>query len=473
LDAALSIAASGLNAERTAIDVTSENIANSQTAGYVAQSVQLAALPGGDTLGVGDGVQVTSVAQANNALLSANNNQAQGSLSNLSALQQVLTGIQNVFPLGQSASTSATTASTNSSLAGQLSNFWSAWDSVAQNPSTPAPRTEIVNMAHGLVTTLQEASTQLDQLASNTASEVGTQVTQVNSLLGQAASLNQSIVKTTGGGQSPNQLSDQLNNVVGQLASLAGVNVQIQQNGTAQISIGGVAVVQGNQYSTLSTQSSGGQTSIVASPGGVQVPVSSGSLAGLLAGVNQYVPQYKSELDGVASSLASTVNGHLAQGWTAGSAGPPAVAPAPGGPLFTAAGGGAVTAADIQVSSAIAADPTLIAAAGANAGNTGPIGSNDGSNAQALAELGTSPTGPDISYQNLVEGIGSSTQYANTQVSSQTSVANQAQQALQSVSGVNQDTQLTALMQYQANYQASAKLVSVIDATMQSLLAAV
>ena len=473
MNAGLSIAVSGLNAERTAIDVTSENIANSQTAGYVAQSVQLAALPGGDTLGVGDGVQVTSVAQASNALLSANNGQAQGSLSNLSALQQVLTGIQNVFPLGQSASTSSTTASTNSSIAGQLSNFWSAWDAVAQNPSTPAPRTEIVDMAQGLATTFQEASTQLGQLASNTSSEIGSQIGQVNSLLGQAASLNQSIVETSGGGQSPNQLSDQLNNVLGQLSSLAGVSVRMQQDGTAQVAIGGVTIVQGSQFSTLATQTSAGQTSVVASPGSVAVPVSSGSLAGLLAGVNQYIPQYQSELDGVASSLATTVNTQLAAGWTAGSAGPPVVAPAPGGPLFTSSSGGAVTASSIQVNPAIVTNPALIAAAGPNAGNTGPIGTNDGSNAQALAELGTAPTGPDLAYQNLVEGIGANTQYANTQVASQTAVANQAQQALQSVSGVNQDTQLTALMQYQANYQASAKLVTVIDATMQSLLAAV
>ncbi|MDA8291646.1 MAG: flagellar hook-associated protein FlgK [Actinomycetota bacterium] len=473
MDAGLSIAVSGLNAERTAIDVVSQNVANAQTPGYVSESVQLAALPGGGTLGVGDGVQVTTISQATNALLSANNNQAQGSLSNLSSLQQVLTGIQNVFPLGQSSSTSSTTASTNSSLAGQLSNFWSAWDAVAQSPSSAAPRTQIVDMAQGLATTLQEASTQLDQLSQNTSAQIASQVSQVNTLVAQAASLNGAIVQTSGGGQSPNQLEDQLNNVVGQLASLAGVNVQMQSNGTAQISVGGVSIVQGDQAASLATSSSGGQVSIVASPGNVAVPVSSGSLAGLLAGLNQYIPQYQSQLDGVAASLATTVNTQLAAGWTAGSAGPPAVAAAPGGPLFVASGGGAVTASSISVSAAISANPALIAAAGPNAGSTGPVGTNDGSNAQALAELGTVSTGPDVAYQNLVEGIGSITQYANTQVSSQTAVANQAQQALSSVTGVNQDTQLTQLMQYQTNYQASAKVVTVIDAAMQSLLAAV
>jgi flagellar hook-associated protein 1 FlgK len=132
-----------------------------------------------------------------------------------------------------------------------------------------------------------------------------------------------------------------------------------------------------------------------------------------------------------------------------------------------------MSAATISVNAAIVADPTLIAAAGPNATNTGPIGTNDGSNAQAMAELGSSATGPDLDYQNLVESIGSDTQNANSQLASQTSVATQAQQALQSVTGVDTDQQLTSLMQFQDAYQASAQVVNIINSTMQSLMQAV
>ncbi|MHB1599596.1 MAG: FlgK family flagellar hook-associated protein, partial [Acidimicrobiales bacterium] len=171
MDQGLSIAISGLNASMAQIDATTQNIANSQTPGYVTESATLAALPGGGTVDVGGGVQVTSIAQANDLLLSANNLQAQGALSNLGALQQVLTGIESVFPLGQNSSAS-TTQSANTSIAGQLSNFWSAWDAVAQDPSSLAPRTQIVDMAQGLATSLNEAATQLGQLATNTASQL-------------------------------------------------------------------------------------------------------------------------------------------------------------------------------------------------------------------------------------------------------------------------------------------------------------
>lgn len=514
MDAALSIAASGLNASMTEIDVATENLANSQTAGYVSQTAQLSTLPGGGMLGVGGGVQVSSIAQVSDAMLSANNLQAQGALSSLSALQQVLTGVQNVFPLGQTSSASSVTSS-NTSIAGQLASFWSAWDSVAQDPSSPAPRTQIVDLAQGIATSLNEASTQLGQLAANAANQVQSDVAQVNTLLGQAASLNQSIVTTRGGGASSNQLTDQLDNVVGQLSSLAGVSVQMQANGSAQVYIGGVAVVQANQADTLKVTSSAGAPTITAYPtaadaqanvSGVPVTVSSGSLAGLLTGLNPSVatsvPAYQAQLNTVANDLAQAVNTQLAQGYTAsGAAGS-------GYPLFQENGtsGTPVTAAGITVNTAVAADPSLLAAggsqivsggtatpiplgAGATAGT--PIGANDGSNAQAMAELGSAPAvqalssgavanagatafgSPDVAYQNLVENVGADTQNTNTQVAAQTAVANQAQQALQAISGVNQDTQLAALMSYQANYQASAKVVSVIDQTMQSLLAAV
>lgn len=488
----LSIAASAINAATTEIAVTSENIANAQTPGYAAQRTELAAQPGGGPLGIGSGVTVTSVAQVTNALLSANSLQAQGSLQSLTASQQVLTGIENVFPLGQSsaAAASSTTGSSNTSIAGQLANFWSSWDAIAQNPSGTAPRTQVIDQAQGLVTSLNEASTQLGQLATNTVNQLQGQVGQVNALLDQAAQLNGQILTTTGGGGSPNQLVDQLNSVTGQLSQLAGVSVQTQQDGTAFVSINGIGLVQGGTATQLqlSGTGTGGVTSAsVTTVGGTPVSVTSGSMAGLLNGVNSVIPQYQGDLNQVASNLANIVNTQLGYGYTA-------TGSSNGAPLFTVNGGStttpetpttpiSVTAATISVNGAISANPALIAAAGSSA-----AAANDGSNAQTMAELSTqssvafppppstsvaSFTLPDVAYQQLVEGIGAATQSVNTQVAAQTSVANQAQQALQSATGVNQNTELTNLMQYQAAYQASAKLVTVIATTIQSLLQAV
>lgn len=456
MDSALSIADSSLNAQRTALAVTSENIANSQTPGYVDESVQLAATPG-DATGIGSGVTVTTVTQAQNALLTTNNLQAQGALQSLSSASQVLTGIENIFPLGQSSS-SSTSTSTNTSLAGQLASFWSDWDAIAEDPSATAGPTQVLNDAQGLVTTLNEASTQLTELGQNTESEITDQVAQLNSLLSQAAQLNGQIVTTEGAAGNPDQLNDQMNQVVGQLASIAGVTVKMQPDGTALISSGGVALVQSTQAVTLAASTSGGTTSITTDNGAIPVGVSSGSLAGLLQGVNQYLPQYQASLNGVAENLASMVNTQLAAGYTlAGASGSSY-------PMFEGS-----TAGTISVNQALVSDPSLLAVAATN----GAAGANDGSNAQAMAELSNSATGPDAAYQTMIQSIGSASASVSTQVSAQTSVANQAQAALSSATGVNQDTELTNLMSFQQTYEASAKLLSTIDQTMQSLIQAV
>jgi flagellar hook-associated protein 1 FlgK len=482
MNEALSIAATALNAATTEIAVTSENLANAQTPGYATQRAELAPLPGGDAPGVGNGVQVTSIGQVTNALLSANNLQAQGALQALTASQQVLTAIQDVFPLGQSAPASSTQGSTNTSIAGQLANFWNSFDAIAQDPSALAPRSQVVDQAQGLATSLNEAATQLSQLATNTVGQLQGQLGQVNGLLQQAAQLNEQIVATQGGGGSPNQLVDQLNQVTSQLGQLAGVSVQDQANGTVFVSINGIGVVQGNVATTLqlttTTGTSPGVTSAtVTTSAGTPVLLTSGSMAGLLSALGSQgsIAQYQGQLDQVASNLATIVNTQLEAGFTATGAS--------GSALFNP-GGGPINASTISVNPAIVADPSLLAASSTS---NPSAAANDGSNAQVLAEFATQPSVnvpvgsatptsvqmPDTTYQTLIENIGSATQAINSQVASQTSVANQAQQALQAVTGVNQNTELTNLIQQQSAYEASAKLVSVISATVQSLLQAV
>ncbi len=458
MDQAMSIAASSLDAELNAITTASENVANAGTPGYVDETAEISALPGAGTLGIGDGVVTTSIGQATNALLATNNWQAQGALSNLGSLQQALTAMEDVFPIGTQSATTGSSTTTNTSISGQLASFWSAWDAIAQSPSTLAPRTEIVDMAQGLVTSLQEAATQLTQIQQNSVQQLGDQVSEASSLLGQVAELNQSIVTTEGAGSSANQLVDQLDATIGTLSELAGVSVRMQADGTATVSVGGVTVVQGSNANTLSLATTGGVTTVVATPGGVTVPVSSGSMAGLLSALNQYLPGYRQQLDAVADDLASTVNAQLATGYTAtGASGATA-------PLFVGSG-----ASGLSVNPTVVTNPLLLAASG----TTGAAATNNGSNAQAMADLGTVATGPDAAYQSLVQGIGADTQSVNDQLQAQTSVAEQAQQAQAAVSGVDVTQQLTDLMAFQQNYEASAKLLTVVDTTIQSLLTAV
>ena len=172
----------------------------------------------------------------------------------------------------------------------------------------------------------------------------------------------------------------------------------------------------------------------------------------------------------MATNLANTVNSALGQGYDA--SGNSDVAAGTGvGPNNSAAlfviGSGSGSAATISVNQAVVSDPGLLAAA------TSATAANDGSNAQALAELGTSTTGPDQAYQTLITNVGSQVQTVTNQAAAQQSVSESLSSSLSSATGVNTDQQTVEMLGYQQAYQASAKVISTIDTMVQSLLTAV
>jgi flagellar hook-associated protein 1 len=241
------------------------------------------------------------------------------------------------------------------------------------------------------------------------------------------------------------------------------------------VSVGGVTVVQEGTAGTLKLETSStattGKTTLsvelaLGAKTTLPVPVSSGSVAGLLSAVNTSIPKGQSMLNSVAAALATTVNNELKTAYTA--TGAPAASTPDHWQMFV----GTPTASGIEVNSAMAATPSLIAVSSTDA-TTGRAAANNGGVAQAMAELGTTPTGPDAKYQTLVQSIGALTQSVNNQMEAQTAVAAQAKQALQGVTGVDVTTDLTSLLSFQQNYEASAKVLNTVDSAVQTLLQAV
>jgi flagellar hook-associated protein 1 len=253
-DLALGIAGSALDAQQAVMDTISQNLANSSTTGYVSESANLSTLAGGDALGAGGGVQVSSVSQASDGLLQTNVQQTSGALAQSTALQQVLTGAQSVFPEPGS-----------NGLSAQLSSFWQAWDGIVQDPSASAPRAQVVDLAQNMATTLNQADGQITQLQTNAQSQLGSVVGATNTLLSQVAGLNSQIVAAKGSGADANALIDQQNTLLNTLATDIGSVSRPAADGSVTVSVGGIML----------------------------------------------------ELDAVANTLASTVNSQLAAGYTA------------------------------------------------------------------------------------------------------------------------------------------------------------
>jgi flagellar hook-associated protein 1 FlgK len=444
----LSIAASGLDAQQAVMDTISQNLANASTTGYVSENANITTLPGGDALGIGGGAQVGTVTQASDGLLQANASQTSGALAQVTALQQVLTSAQAVFPEPGSNGISA-----------QLSSFWQAWDTLAQNPSDSAGGAQVVDLAQNLTTALSQASGQLTQLQDSAQSQLGSVVGQTNTTLAQVAELNTQIVAAKGSGADPNALIDQQNRLLSTLATSIGAVSSTADNGSATVRVGGITLVQGSFADTLQVSGAPGSMAITSASSGAALPTTGGNASGLLAAINQYLPSYQSQLNAVANNLASTVNTQLAAGYTATGASGAA------NPLFTGTG-----ATGLTVNPAVAANSQLIAASGTSAL---PDATNDGSNAQAMANLYDAPGGPDLTYQAFIQSLGTQVQTTNNQVQAQTSVANAAQANLQAVVGVDPNQQMVQMLATQQAFQASAQLIQTVSTMMQSLLTAV
>jgi flagellar hook-associated protein 1 FlgK len=201
--------------------------------------------------------------------------------------------------------------------------------------------------------------------------------------------------------------------------------------------------------------------------------------------VNNYVPGYQANLDQVAQSLMGSVNNLMSQGYDLNGN--------QGTAFFLGSG-----ASDIEVNPAVAADPSLIAAAASPLPSGSTATNEDGTIAAEVGELpnsqtvtiseptagwaaGTSASAwtstttttaaePDVVYNQLVTSIGQTTSLVNSNLTNQQAVTTNVTSALQSATGVNTDEELTNMVMYQNAYDASAKFISTVDTTLQTLI---
>lgn len=451
----LSTALTSLYANQQALNVTGNNLANVNTEGYSRQQVIMS--PRGNSQNaywskgnnVGMGVNVNDISRIRDQFLDARSLTEHGTKGNLDALKATFDTIELTFK-----------EPSDTGIQKQLSNYWAAWDDLANGvgANDNAMRIQVVESAKTLVTGLQQASSDLDELSESTKLTLRNSVTQLNSLAKSIADLNQAIQGAYQSGSTPNDMLDQRDLLVSKVADLAGVTVKPTQNGSVSVLVGGVALVRDSTVRPLQVDETSGQPVLrwdgdhneATTNEGIVANVS-GKIGGLLTSVNTTIPKYKQLLDDVATNLIATVNAQHAAGVDKSGN--------PGGPFFTG-----TSAQDIDVDAALQADPTLLAAAQAG----GAIA--DGENARAMANLGEISTGPDNEYSKLINTLGTESQRTTNQAAIQTGIVETVDAARDSVSGVSVDEEMINMIRYQKAYSASARYLSVLDEVLDALI---
>jgi flagellar hook-associated protein 1 FlgK len=233
---ALNIGKTALAAHQTALQVTSNNIANAGNPDYTRQVARL--VPGRDIPGaagvlLGTGVYVDSITRQIDQALEQ---RIRNSLSDQQAAtvrQEVLSRIESVLNgLG------------DNDLSAQLTAFFNSWSDLANKPQDVALRQVVLQRGAQLATSFQSLRRQLGEAATDAANRLGMLAGQANELAGRIATLNGQIaVAEAGGTHSASSLRDQRDAALKELAELMEINVQDTGNGMVNVMVGSEPII--------------------------------------------------------------------------------------------------------------------------------------------------------------------------------------------------------------------------------------
>lgn len=459
INTAFSIATGALEADQEALDITSNNVANANTAGYTRELPNWVENDPIDigSLQFGDGVSVTGgISQRDRVLdqeVQQQNQEVSASSERLNALDQ----LQAIF--NQTTNANSTSSSING-IGQDLSNFFDSLSSLESNASDSSLRQSVLSSATTLAGDISGAAAQLSAQQSALDQQSGSVVTQINSLSQSIAQLNTEIESsspTTDAGT----LEDQRQQDIQQLSQFIGVHqIQTENNGISITTAGGSLLVSEGQSFALTTGSLNGVNHIYDSQGNditTALASGGGQIGGLLTVRDQDIPQVSSALDTLAYDFGSAVN-------TANEAGTDANGN-PGVAIFNLPSSAAGAAADISVA---ITNPSQIAAAGAG------LGSSDDTNLLALANLanqnivgGSTPTGY---YSAFVSTVGTLVSDVSSENTAQQASLTQLQSQVNSLSAVDLNEEAASLETFEQSYQAASKVFSIVDQVITAAL---
>jgi flagellar hook-associated protein 1 FlgK len=445
----INTALTSLYAQRRALDVTGQNIANANTEGYTRQRVDMQSQVGSTSAtlyaksdGLGSGVGITNVTRLRDEYLENRGRTEHGNSAYLAAQSASYSSIEDAF------------AEPNSTaLQAQLGQMWDSWSDVANNPKDGAARSALIEQSSTVADKFNDLHGALAGQWSNNRTQLVAYADEVNTTASTVAQLNDSIVKAKATGLTVNELEDRRDVAVMHLAELTGATASARKNGAMDVFVGNSTLV--SEFTTSTLQVTGAQRLEEQSTdpltlrwAGSQQPVQPGGTMGSMADtMTTIIPGISASLDAVAKKLVDSVNllhvaGFSADGTT--------------GQVFFA--GDAAGTIKVAIT-----DPAKVAYASTTA-------TLDHSVADAMADLGSSAAGADAGYQAMIGELGVAANASTRRSDIQTNVTEQADADRESTSGVNLDEEMTNLLTYQRGYEAASRVLTTVDSMLDQLI---
>jgi flagellar hook-associated protein 1 FlgK len=456
----LNTATKALRAQQLAVDIASHNIANAQTPGFSRQRVILRAegITSADRNGhddllgkAGFGVSAADVNRVRDTFLDFQARQTNSAMTQYNAYSDALGRAELTF-----------NEPSDNGIQALMGSFFDAWHDVANDPESPAARVALVHAASTLTSNIQRASNDLSTLRSDVNTSVTSLADAINSRASELSALNKQIVQVEANGDMANDLRDRRDVLLDQLSGLGQISYSETANHSVTVYLGSHELVSPSGYQTVQAindpnPANAGMQKLVFTSDGTDVTSTSGTLRGLMDARDTAIPAIQAKLDALASDLITKVNALHSAGYDLNGN--------TGVNFFTG-----TDAKDIALNTALSADPSKIAA------STDPAAVGNSTNALAIADLQTTASAGlggatlDQYYASIVSVLGSDVAQAQGMAQSNGLLNSHVEAQRQGVSGVNIDEEVTNMTASQRAYEAAAKVISVIDGMLDTLI---
>lgn len=452
LQSTLETARRALRAHQLTIGVLGNNIANVETRGFSRRRVELSpsrdiSTPQGM---VGVGVDVLGVTRARDRALDGLYRDHTNTAGRWGAMAETLSRVEAAFPAN------------DDGLGKSLSEFYGAWNDLANQPESRAARVAVRERGRALGETFHRLDQHMDSLAGDMNDALADGVDRINGIARRVAQINDMVAMSSTRGQEASGLLDERDLLLDELAQTTDIHVDERQNGEVMVTLGAEVLVQGGtarQVEFVGDATAQNDQHVLRWTDTKRPPaVTGGRLAGLLESRDTRLTSYRQALDALAAAVVTATNQLHAAGT--------GLDGGTGTSFFDAAG---VTARDIRLDIGIEADVSRIAAS--ISGERG-----DGRQALAIAGLANAKLlngGNDTlagAYRNLVGQIGFETGQAESFSAAQESILAEIDSQRANVSGVSLDEEMTNMMSVQHAYQAMVRVTTTIDEMLNTLI---
>lgn len=492
----------GLYTQQSALYTTGHNISNANTDGYSRQRVNMQATAGYPGVGlnsgtmpgfIGTGVEAGSIQRIRDSFVDHQFRQEANKLGYWESRSQAISQMEDVL-----------NEPSHYGLQKSLSQFWQSLQDLAVNPENAGARAVAIQNGVAVAESFNYIHKSLTEIQTNLGTEINVSTKDINSLLQQIAELNRQITQVEPNGYMPNDLYDARDVLLDELSMYIPIEIAYEKSGGRALAIaeGSVTVtlkldegdpvtlVAGNHSATLTTQ----PTSLIDEDKNNR-PITGIHIAGIAGedstiqhsdlldvgkmkslmnsygvaeeeGATGLYPNMLTELNRMAAAFANQINAIHMNGTDLNGN--------QGGYFFDVkVNGESFTAANIMVDAALENNTSLLAASDSAPGN--PEEGN-GKNAQRLADAQSRPLdslgGSTIEtfYQSVIGELGVEGLQVEKLKTNTGTLLGAVEHRRASISSVSLDEEMTDMIKFQQAYNASARMITVIDETLDKII---